>query len=148
MRCGIAPASVSRETRSARGDGRHVPDDLDEKGRKEIVAELRLARAGLRRVLSEQGATPRDSDAEVTQLELDAQARHIRELHIALEASRAHYTELFDRAPVALASIDARGRIEVANLLAAELLGVDPPRPAVLPGPRVRCDARAAPGAR
>jgi PAS domain S-box-containing protein len=106
-----------------------VDDDLDLLTREQLLAELRLARAGLRRVLANGASTnASDADAEVMRFELSAQAQHIRDLHSALEGSRAHYSELFDRAPVALVTVDALGRVKDANLSAGSLLGVEPLR--------------------
>lgn len=72
-------------------------------------------------------APPKESrrllhELRIHQLELEVQNRELREANGVLEASRAHYGELYDRAPVAHFTLDARGRIDAANLSAARLL--------------------------
>ncbi len=56
-------------------------------------------------------------------IELEIQGRELRTAQEALEASRDHYTRLFDLAPVGYALFDRRGRILDMNLTAARLLG-------------------------
>jgi PAS domain S-box-containing protein len=76
-----------------------------------------------------------DSRAVLQQLalhevELEAQNTELREAYAALDASRARYLELYDRAPVGYCTLDATGRIAELNLTAAALLGE--PRDALL----------------
>ncbi|HEX8438075.1 ATP-binding protein [Archangium sp.] len=61
------------------------------------------------------------------QLELELQNRQLREAQQELEESRARYVDLYDFAPVACMSLDARGCIRELNLTGAALLKRDRP---------------------
>ena len=50
-------------------------------------------------------------ELQVHQVELEMQNRELREAQTRLEASRARYTELFDRAPIGYATVDRNGLI-------------------------------------
>jgi PAS domain S-box-containing protein len=76
------------------------------------------------------GAAPSERllhDLRVHQVEVEMQNRDLREANGLLEASRARYAELYDRAPVAYLTFDASGRIREANLSAGRLLSAEPP---------------------
>jgi PAS domain S-box-containing protein len=59
------------------------------------------------------------------QLELELQNRQLREAQQELEESRARYVDLYDFAPMACLSLDARGCIRELNLAGAGLLRRD-----------------------
>ena len=65
-------------------------------------------------------------DLRVHQIEMEMQNRELREANGLLEASRARYAELYDRAPVAYLTLDTSGRIREANLSAGSLLSAAP----------------------
>jgi PAS domain S-box-containing protein len=56
--------------------------------------------------------------------ELEIKIEELRREMAELEATRAHYVDLFDLAPVAYLTINSVGEIQEANLTAATLLGV------------------------
>jgi PAS domain S-box-containing protein len=64
-------------------------------------------------------------ELRVHQIELEMQNEELRRTHLALEASRAHYLELYDFAPVGYLSLNAEGIIEEINLTAALMLGME-----------------------
>lgn len=57
--------------------------------------------------------------------ELERQNEVLLQLQVELQASRDHYFELYDLAPMAYCSFDREGTIVQANLTAATLLGVE-----------------------
>jgi PAS domain S-box-containing protein len=61
-------------------------------------------------------------ELEIHQLELEMQNRELRDAQGALECSRAHYAELYDRAPVGYVTLDRNGWILQANLTAGAIL--------------------------
>ena len=61
-------------------------------------------------------------ELQVHQVELEMQNRELREAQTRLEASRARYAELFDRAPIGYARLDRNGVILEINLTAAAML--------------------------
>jgi PAS domain S-box-containing protein len=61
-------------------------------------------------------------ELQVHQVELEMQNRELREAQGRLEASRARYAELFDRAPIGYARLDRNGIILEINLTAAGML--------------------------
>ena len=61
-------------------------------------------------------------ELQVHQVELEMQNRELREAQVRLEASRARYAELFDRAPIGYARLDRNGVILEINLTAAGML--------------------------
>ncbi len=64
-------------------------------------------------------------DLHVHQIELELQNEELRRLQSELDASREHYFELYDLAPVGYCALDQTGRIMEANLSTATLLHVD-----------------------
>lgn len=64
-------------------------------------------------------------ELRVHQTELEMQNEELRQAHIALEMSRAHYIELYDFSPVGYVTASAQGMITQINLTGAKLLGVE-----------------------
>lgn len=64
-------------------------------------------------------------ELRVHQVELEMQNEELRQAHIALEMSRAHYIELYDFAPIGYVTVSAKGMITQINLTGAKLLGVE-----------------------
>ena len=62
-------------------------------------------------------------ELQVHQVELELQNEELRHSQLRLQVSRANFADLYEFAPVAYFTVDDRGRIEQANLLAARLLG-------------------------
>ncbi|MCW5652422.1 ATP-binding protein [Hydrogenophaga sp.] len=58
------------------------------------------------------------------QIELEMQNEELRVTHAALDATREHYFDLYDLAPVAYFTVDGRGCIQQVNQVAANLLGL------------------------
>jgi PAS domain S-box-containing protein len=63
-------------------------------------------------------------ELQVHQVELEMQNEELRQLHEELDAARARYFDLYDRAPVAYCTISKKGLIQEANVKLAEMLGV------------------------
>jgi diguanylate cyclase (GGDEF)-like protein/PAS domain S-box-containing protein len=63
-------------------------------------------------------------DLQVHQIELEIQNEELRQAKDALDASRAHYVDLYDLAPVGYCSVNEAGLMTQANLTLAILLGV------------------------
>ncbi|HET6719683.1 MAG TPA: diguanylate cyclase [Rhodocyclaceae bacterium] len=57
--------------------------------------------------------------------EVERQNEALLQVQAVLQASRDHYFELYDRAPMGYFTFDAPGTIQQANLTAASLLGVE-----------------------
>lgn len=64
-------------------------------------------------------------EPHVHQIELKAQNEELRRASIALEASRSHYVELYDFAPVGYLTLVAKDIIAEINLTAAKFIGVE-----------------------
>src|SRR4051812_32133131 len=61
-------------------------------------------------------------ELQVHQIELEMQNRELREAQVALEQSRAEYAELYDQAPIAYCTLDAKGIIQSINSTGAAFL--------------------------
>ncbi len=73
--------------------------------------------------------TPEESgqmlrELRVRQIELEIQNDELRRAHAELDASRAHYIDLFDLAPMGYFTMSETGQVMEANLTAETLLGV------------------------
>ena len=64
-------------------------------------------------------------ELSVHQIELEAQNLELREAQRLVEESRDRYADLFDFAPVGLATLDVYERIQEINLTGASMLGVE-----------------------
>ncbi len=60
------------------------------------------------------------------QIELEMQNEELRITQAALDATREHYFNLYDRAPVAYCTVNAEGLIQQVNHFAAKLLCAEP----------------------
>ena len=63
-------------------------------------------------------------ELQVHQIELEMQNDELRRAQLEMEAARDRYADLFDFAPTAFLTLDARGMITAANLAAGSLLGL------------------------
>jgi PAS domain S-box-containing protein len=63
-------------------------------------------------------------ELRVHQIELEMQNDELRQTQGELEALRAHYADLYDRAPVGYCTLDESSIIREVNLMAANLLGL------------------------
>ena len=68
-------------------------------------------------------------DLQVHQIELEMQNEELRRAHAALEASRSHYFNFYDLAPVGYCSVTEKGLIKDVNLTFGikNLFNTDPP---------------------
>jgi signal transduction histidine kinase/ActR/RegA family two-component response regulator len=89
----------------------------------ELVEQLETARAARGDSGVPKGTASLVHELLFHQLELEMQNRELREAQERLEASRARYQELYDHAPVAYATLDARACIAGINVTGALLLG-------------------------
>jgi len=103
--------------------------DLGEPTREALVSELaRLTEAY--RVLAERHDEAAEKarlvhELEVHQVELETQNRELRAIHEALERSRSRFSRLYDFAPVAYLTLDAKGLVLDVNLSGAAMFGRD-----------------------
>jgi len=101
-------------------EGRTSAPDLDLR----LQAEARLDG------LSAAAPVPEELSAlvhelRVHQIELEMQNEELQRGRLELEEQHARYFELFDLAPVGYLTLSDKGIVEVANLRAGQLLGVD-----------------------
>lgn len=89
----------------------------------ELVEQLEMARAARGDSGEPKGTASLVHELLFHQLELEMQNRELREAQGRLEASRARYQELYDHAPIAYATLDARACIAEINVTGASLLG-------------------------
>ncbi|RYZ83077.1 MAG: PAS domain-containing protein, partial [Moraxellaceae bacterium] len=61
---------------------------------------------------------------QVHQIELEMQNEELRRIQLQLEAARLRYFDLYDLAPVGYCTLDERGLILEANLMAAKMFDV------------------------
>jgi PAS domain S-box-containing protein len=73
-------------------------------------------------------------ELQVHQAELEIQNQELAEANQRAESAQRHYQELFEQAPVGYLVLDAQGRVQEANQMAAGQLGL---RRARLPGLRL-----------
>jgi PAS domain S-box-containing protein len=94
-----------------------TPQDTALRKRAETMARVKAAQSPeeTRRTLHE---------LRVNQIELEMQNEELRRAHTELDAARARYFDLYDRAPVGYVTVSEPGLILEANLTAAALLGV------------------------
>jgi PAS domain S-box-containing protein len=100
---------------------------LEQRSKQELVRELEKLQRATRRLK----ATAREPDRErlihdlqVHQVELEMQARELRESQVRLEEATSRYADLYDFAPVGYCILDPKGQILEINLTAATLLRV------------------------
>ena len=74
--------------------------------------------------LSPEAAQQLLHDLQVHQIELEMQNQELRRAHTALEASRSHYFNFYDLAPVGYCSVTEEGLIKEVNLTTCTLLNV------------------------
>ncbi len=74
--------------------------------------------------LSPEAAQQLLHDLQVHQIELEMQNEELRRTHTALEASRSHYVDFFDLAPVGYCTVTEKGLIREVNLTTCALLNV------------------------
>jgi len=92
----------------------------------------RRAEKVLKARVSETGLPPKDAETlrllhelQVHQIELEMQNAELRQSRDEMETSLERYTDLYDFAPVGYCTLDREGTIQVANLTAAGLLGIE-----------------------
>ena len=86
---------------------------------KKRVSGNHLKRDDLERLIEE-----RTSELRTHQIELEMQNEELRAAQLELEASRVKYADLYEFAPVAYFTFDAKGLIQEANVTAAKQLGI------------------------
>lgn len=64
-------------------------------------------------------------ELQLHKMELEMQNEELRTTQAALDATREHYFNLYDMAPVAYCTVNAKGLIQQANHFAARLLGTE-----------------------
>ena len=64
-------------------------------------------------------------ELQVHQIELEMQNDELRQTQAELDASQAHYFDLYDLAPVGYMTISEKRMIREVNLAAANIFGVD-----------------------
>ncbi|MGR9117465.1 MAG: ATP-binding protein [Gammaproteobacteria bacterium] len=97
------------------------------------VMDASLLRQSAEQVLVNQTAATPDSslddkrllhELQVHQIELELLNENLRHTQAELEKSRAHYFDLYDRAPVGYLTVNAQDLIQEANQKACSLLGL------------------------
>ena len=93
-----------------------------------------LRRAAERHLKKRPSAKPLDNEAdlrriqhelEVHQIELEMQNEELRAARAAIEAELERYSDHFDFAPVGYFNLNAKGIIQLVNLMGAKLVGVE-----------------------
>jgi PAS domain S-box-containing protein len=92
-------------------------------------AEISLSERGRAKADALTPATPEEAqhlvhELQVHQIELEMQNDQLRNMESVVNASRAHYFDLYDKAPVAICTLDKTGCILEANTKAVLMLGV------------------------
>jgi diguanylate cyclase (GGDEF)-like protein/PAS domain S-box-containing protein len=64
-------------------------------------------------------------ELQVHQIELEIQNEELQQARAAAEAAAAHFTELYESAPVGYFTLERDGKILQSNLTGAELLGIE-----------------------
>ena len=103
--------------------------NLEQMSREQLVATLTpLLESERQRDAREDEIRERERllhELQVHQIELELQNRSLREAQAELEASRNRYADLYDFAPVAYCTLDARGCVRECNLTCATMIGLD-----------------------
>ena len=88
------------------------------------VAEARLARAQPTEPAAQNSETLLH-ELRVHQIELEMQNEELLQAHMALEASRDRYLDLYEFAPIGYLTLTAEAQIAEINLTGARLLGME-----------------------
>ena len=96
------------------------------RSRKELIAARRTLDEEGSAAAREVGQAATLRELRLHQIELEMQNLELREAQRQLEESRSRYADLYQLAPVAYCTLDARGIVREANREAARLLDTEP----------------------